>query len=52
MAQDLERTIPFSFPTKEIKTEFQIFCIRNNISMNKQLGELVVRFLREVKGVT
>ena len=41
----------FRFPTVEMKTEFHIHAVKNNTSMNKLLGEIVTRYLRENKEV-
>ena len=46
-----ENQIPFRFPTAEMKTEFQIHCVKLHISMNKLLGEIVTRYLEETKEV-
>lgn len=48
---DKNRQIPFRFPTAEMKTEFQIHCIKHNVSMNEKLGEIVSRYLSENKEV-
>lgn len=42
----------FRFPTRETRQNFKIVATTLNKSMNQLLGELVIDYLRKIKGIT
>lgn len=47
-----DREFPFRFPTLETKRQFKIVAATIDKSMNQLLGELVIDYLRKIKGIT
>lgn len=39
----------FRFPDENVRREFKILAVSLNKSMNELLGEIVVRYLKEIK---
>ena len=42
----------FRFPTRETRQKFKIVATTLDKSMNQLLGELVIDYLRKIKGIT
>lgn len=46
----MTKGFPFRFPSETVKRDFKVLAFNMNKSMNELLGEIVIRYLSEMKG--